>query len=564
MKNYFKYSILISLAIIMILTIAPVLAIPTLGTTAQPTPFESSPTVNTTSGTTTATRPTLSTVTSMYDGDLTTSGQVKVTLTTTTSPAWLQLATFTTQSDPGKMFTPGWVDIKISYSAAATTDDTWAIQYAVGASAWTNLHPATTAAFYAGSSATRAWAQVAEPTDGVWDWADVGSLKIRIIFTKVGTAWDTTKDVVIVYEAWADVYPLPTPPTPGPTYATTVSVQPPEVIGVSANPGITGLGNQFFVDVYVQNVADMFNYEFTLDFDPTVCTPTGEYILYYPWTALVTADLTPGNSYAYVASGMPPPVPVGTAFTGSSPIARIYFSAVGAGTTNLTFKKGAAELILGDSYGVAINRDIYDGYFSSPRYLSFTGGIYPGGDPTGTTWHEDYPVFSNLWHVVGWIDNGDLTLSPSDQLSIDVGGVVRQYHVDQITTTIHWTFKPLPSTEVGAADPEDPTMTELPTDPTTTRWHQIYPVYCRTFTITGWTDNGNGFFDPSDQFEITYDDTAEVASAHLDAVTTNILVSQKPGGPVPEFPFGITAMITLAAAMPIVYMWRTKRKVIRK
>lgn len=560
MKNHFKYSILISLAILIVLTIAPVLAIPMLGTTAQPIPFESIATTHTTSGTTSTTRPTLATPTAMYDGDLSTSGQVKVTLTTTTTPAWILLSGFTTQADPSKMFTPGWVDIKISYSAAATTDDTYAIQYAVGASSFFDLQPATIAAFYPGSSAVRPWAQLAEPTDGVWDWADINALKIRIIFTKVGTAWDTTKDQVIVYEAWADVYPMPTPPTPGPTYATTVSVQPPEVMGVSANPGPTGLDNQFFVDIYVQHVADLFNWEFVLDFDASVCTPTGEYIVYYPWTAIVTTDLTPGNGYASIASGMPPPVPIGTGFTGNSPIARIYFSAVAGGKTSLTFRKGVSELILGDTTGTAIDRDIYDGFFSSPRYLSavlpgtLTPTIIDTASPINTEWHELFPTYSNKYTIIGWTDNGDGVLSPSDQIHMSNG---KDYHVDQVTITIYYTFK-APDTGTGAAEPTVPTDT-LPTDPIGTAWHQIYPVYSRTFTITSHTDNGNVGFDPSDQFDWEYDDNPGfLVNAHLDGVSTDILVSEKPGA-IPEFPLGLGIVTLIAPMVAILYIWRLRK-----
>ena len=76
------------------------------------------------------------------------------------------------------------------------------------------------------------------------------------------------------------------------------------------------------------------------------------------------------------------------------------------------------------------------------------------------------------------------------------------FHVDTVTITIHFTFKP-PDTGTGEAEPESP-MTEMPSgSQIDTRWHMIYPTYCKTFTIKSFTDSGAipGTFDPSDQFD---------------------------------------------------------------
>jgi len=52
----------------------------------------------------------------------------------------------------------------------------------------------------------------------------------------------------------------------------------------------------------------------------------------------------------------------------------------------------------------------------------------PGQDPTCEIWHEIYPIFSQLWHVDGWVDNGDGELSVCDYVIIDG----RTWHIDRI------------------------------------------------------------------------------------------------------------------------------------
>jgi hypothetical protein len=202
----------------------------------------------------------------------------------------------------------------------------------------------------------------------------------------------------------------------------------------------------------------------------------------------------------------------------------------------------------------------------------------PVVNPIGTQWHELYPTYSKIWTLTSWIDNGDGGLSASDQIDMtNETGWIYWFHVDVVTITIHWTFKtgpppggePIPG-EVGESEPETP-MTEMPPgDPTGTRWHQIYPTYCRYFTITSWEDTGaiSGTFDPSDQFDFEYDDEPGVTYwAHLDAVSTDIILSQKgkpEPPPVPEFPLGIGVIMILAPIIPLAYLWRTRKRVMNK
>jgi hypothetical protein len=539
------------------MAISAVFAQVPIGKTIQPVPFESNPTV----WTRFSTAMVVTNGPSTYDQDLSFFGQIRPAATTSVTGLWFQLATFTTPTPP-EAFTPGWVDLKIKYEIPMGSDDMYRIEYQVAPSAaWNVLQPDTTTAFPAPAQ-IRPFPQIAEPNDGVWDWTDVSNIAVRVTYTKVGS-YVLAQMTMNIYEVWATVYPDPLPPSA----STALSVMPPVVFGVPENLGTTFTDNMFFVDVYAQGMtgmgAGLWGYQASIIYDTNVVSAV-DFFSYWPFITSAPSgiDDTAGNvvvSYFTFAGDT-------VGFTGDmTPLARIYFSVdVGGGGRNTVLDLiNDPPTLITELKPVGLGGftpPLYDGYFSSPAHLSFTAGIFPGGDPIGTVWHEDYPIFSRTWTVTGWVDNGDSTLSPSDQLLIDVGGTVGEYHVDQVTITIHWTFKP---TGEGAADPEDPASTpELPTDPIGTRWHQIYPDYCRTFTINSHTDNGNPGFDPSDQFDFEYDDEAgTVYDAHLDSVTTNILVSAKPGGgPVPEFPMGIGLIFAVAPLISIIYLWRTKAR----
>ena len=192
--------------------------------------------------------------------------------------------------------------------------------------------------------------------------------------------------------------------------------------------------------------------------------------------------------------------------------------------------------------------------------------------PETTNWDCLYSIptgkIGNIYHLVKWVDsNGDLRLSASDQIYFDDGSV---WHVDEVMVTIHWTWKePVPPdfdpAEPPATEPIDPTQPiemELP-PPVGSKWHMIYPIFCRPFTITSWTDNdGSETFNPSDQFDITFDDDGTGPWwAHLDAISTDIKITKKypPPPQTPEFPLGLGVAMGLGLTVAVVYMIRKRR-----
>ena len=212
---------------------------------------------------------------------------------------------------------------------------------------------------------------------------------------------------------------------------------------------------------------------------------------------------------------------------------------------------------------------VEDGYYGTlPTVVSEIADPFDPTDPIGSTWHELYPHYCNTMTLTSWEDNGDGVLSASDQIDMtnDTDGWIYWWHVDAVTTTIHFSYKtgPLPdgvpTGELGDAEPIEPRALEDPiTEPIGTVWHMIYPDYCKEFVITSWQDNGNGVFDESDQFDFEFFGEGTIYWAHLDSVTTDLILSFKEKGPgVPEFPLGAAVEVGLIVA--VAYIWWTRRR----
>jgi hypothetical protein len=207
---------------------------------------------------------------------------------------------------------------------------------------------------------------------------------------------------------------------------------------------------------------------------------------------------------------------------------------------------------------------VEDGYYGEPpTYLSNTSPVDPAS-PEGSTWHELYPHYCNDLVMTSFVDNGDGVLSTSDQVDFlnETDGWTYWYHVDDVTTTIHFTYKD-PDTGTGDAEPVE--AETLPTDytdwdPIGSTWHMIYPDYSMEFVITSYEDNGDGTFGASDQIDFEFFGDGTVHWAHIDSITTDLVLSFKEKTPPePEFPMGIWLIMALAPAIPLIYVWRRRR-----
>jgi hypothetical protein len=137
----------------------------------------------------------------------------------------------------------------------------------------------------------------------------------------------------------------------------------------------------------------------------------------------------------------------------------------------------------------------------------------PPPGPIGGVWHETYPVFSQMWTLTSFEDNGNGYLDPSDQIdmtNMDTQEVV-WFHVDLVTPP----------------HPGEPIHIELtrkplnPPNPISSVWHELYPVYSELWHLTSWTDSGPGnagYLGPSDVIDMTELETEDVHWFHVDAV----------------------------------------------
>jgi hypothetical protein len=303
-----------------------------IGATTQKSPFESNPTNHDISGVS------VTTPTFAYDGDFDYRASFKYDVT-----GYFELNTFT--NAPPTTFDVGWVDIKIRYDAAAATNDRYRIVYYVGVAGpvvlkeWSSAAPAIDSQF----TLAQTWHNQPEPTDGTWDWTDVGDVRVRfeteLVSTKDGKS-------INAYEVWLSIYPTPLPPA-GPA----ISVQPSALISEA-------FYDIFFVDVYVTDVSAMLSYEFTLYYNTSVLWAE-QYWTYSPFFNPWPSEINNTGGYVSVAYSMAMAEAVG--FTGSTPIARIYFSVVGDGTSLLDLR----NTILPDVHAAPIPHTEHDGFFAN-------------------------------------------------------------------------------------------------------------------------------------------------------------------------------------------------------
>jgi len=680
MKKSLKYSLLIMLTLLIITSLVNAQPVP-IGTAEQDRPYESNPIVATPTNI-------VATFGNERDGSLATS--VSFQGVPAAGSGLLVMSGFKVPP-PAQQFPIGWVDLKIKYKHPGIGDDGYNMMYRTSGLGWTWLQTTVSGAAATfdlnGNPAVRPWPNLPTyPNTGAWTWTDVTNLNVRILVTKGAPTpgWESFFDL---YEVWLTIYehapPTSTPPD--------MSLMP----GAS-NISITSLeaGKYFFVDVYANGLTSppgLWGYQATIKYDESIVTALS-WFTYWPF---VTPG-TPGGGWVNIGNVS---VLYGT-FAGdlvgfggtATPLCRIYFQVDKGGATPLDLiddRLLAYPLIteLKPAGQPSYVPTLHDSWFSSPLYLSAQAGLIDLTTPLTTIWHEDYPGWSKLWHLTSWEDVSPYNpgvLGPSDQINMtDETGWSYWFHVENVTITIHWTFKegeggPL-TEEIGVAEPEVPMLAMPLGSPVGSMWHMIYPTYCQWITIASWVDtNLDDEFSASDQFDFTLgagdvvlagptpaagsplswpaspswaqvlywdadsngvwdvgepaiDDTdwdgwytqfvdtvligpdpgptylqlsnpgamdmfhdangdttwtvGEPAIrdtnlngifdppvtfwAHLDNVSTDIIVCQKPiepvnTGPWPEFPLGITLLLLIAPIVPLTYLWRLRRKVTKQ
>ena len=192
---------------------------------------------------------------------------------------------------------------------------------------------------------------------------------------------------------------------------------------------------------------------------------------------------------------------------------------------------------------------------------------YPGGGP--------YPLCQVVF----------MTLSETEPSPIGIMGLPKgvppeKYWIDAWYKTADGVEHPVEVIEHGYYNAETPDRIEFDSspgwdplmNPMHTDWHELWPNWCDWWTLESWEDNGvppgepDGVLDPSDQIDMLHAPEGTKWWFHVEWVNPNPIPNDGKADlictvkPVPEFPLGVGLMIALAPAIPIVYLWRTRKK----
>ena len=189
------------------------------------------------------------------------------------------------------------------------------------------------------------------------------------------------------------------------------------------------------------------------------------------------------------------------------------------------------EDILSPSLEWADNARLLPPEQGEPIYLHATPPIHPSEPitkPVCTWWHELYPKYCNKYHLTSWYDdNEDGVLSPRDTIDmIDINGDLAWYHVDEMTATIFVApdvrEDPIAALEfAGGYEQIEKAIYGVIGTP----WHEVWPVFCREYSIDDWIDNGNGYLDTCDWILLTDPETGEQMKLHVEEVSWDMVVS---------------------------------------
>lgn len=218
----------------------------------------------------------------------------------------------------------------------------------------------------------------------------------------------------------------------------------------------------------------------------------------------------------------------------------------------------------------------------------------PPGSPIGTFWHMIYPEYCKWFEITSWEDtNEDGEFSPSDQFdyAFGAGDVVLAGAAPPVgspLTSPYATGQQIMYYDAdysGTWDVGEPAFDDID-------WDGMYISWMGDILLVGpaiadytpgsfpgindmfhdadysfWWDPGEPAIRDVDASG-TYE-AAETFWAHLDAVSTDIVVSEKPippeyTGPWPEFPFGISLLMLIVPIVPLAYLWRLRKKVTKQ
>jgi hypothetical protein len=549
MRKTFKFASLIALALIAMFSVTSIVQAPPtmlIGTTTQPHPYESNPTAATLLGDFISS-PTAHVQTPVGQGlnparardrNLNLFASVYTYVTGN-----LELKTF-----PVNTFTIDSVDFRFKYSFPGSTDDTYRLTYYVNPSVTlTVLQGWSTAAV---ATTTLIWSNPVEPNDGVWSWADVGNIRFRIETQLTGVS---DVKVLNAYEFYVRVYPAagegatpPTDPAFPPTQAYDGDIEVESRFGgfsaAAATPyawksyqyngyfALSGFANApattfdiGWVDIKVRYVG------------PTpAATNPDEYRIVYSvsGTDVVLLDWT-SASYAPRSTASPPATLAQSWYQPTNPSAGTWtWDDIAA--TEVRFETrivGAEDAITYSLYEVWLS--IYP--LPLPPTSSPTVSVQPA-------LIEYFPAYDTFFVDVYVAD-----------VSTMWGYTAVLYFDNTICTALeYYTYAPF--------------ETLWPSEINNTEGFVSMSLSMgmgEAVGFTGFTPVARIYFsmdaEGSSELELRETKLTDVHASAIEHVKYNGWVTSG-GGPTPEFPLGIGLLMTLAPIIPIVHIWRIRKR----
>ena len=381
----------------------------------QTNPFESRPTNGVTSGVVGL----VGTIANAMDGDFSTQLNWRIGGAPSSIVAYVEMAPFS--NTPPATFSISWVDIKINYRAAPTTDDRYRIVYQVAPSAtWQVLQSWTNGASARfdknGNQDERAWSKVSEPNDGVWNWTDIGNIKVRVETQRQGVE-DSASMRFYFFDVWLTVYSSSYPP------AGKVSIQAPTTSGLEPS-------KLFFIDVFVTNVTELHGIQFLITYDTTVLTGV-EYFAYNPFIFNLPSEINDnpwGNGTGYAAVSFTSWLGDPVGFNGDGPVVRIYFIVDSEGASALHF----SESELSNIHGLRIPHIVIDGSFKSRSDYDITvTSLTSSKTIVGQGYNTS--VTAMVENLGNYTETFDMTLYVDSGQPVSVTGLVGYWKLDEGT-----------------------------------------------------------------------------------------------------------------------------------
>jgi len=251
---------------------------------------------------------------------------------------------------------------------------------------------------------------------------------------------------------------------------------------------------------------------------------------------------------------------------------------------------GYAQKVSGQ--GGLLEEFIFSNFYNWPPYSAYTGFLYGEVDTVAGTIFDisenilsDAPLPGGAGGTMPLLEIVFMPLSETEPSRIDVFGVPtgappnivwinawyktndgikhdvevieEGYYVSQIPGPAKIWFDSSP-----AFNPANPLHSD---------WHELSPLWCDWWTLESFSDdNGDGVLSASDQIGMQHSPEGTTWWFHVDWVNPNPLpgdgkadmrVTVKPD--VPEYPLGVELMMLLALAIPIAYLLKTRKKVMK-